>query len=344
MRRTERFRTTVFTALSGVLWLGSPIGEERVSRGQEPPATTPRSLLSQMTWLRVDVVSGRLEPHGFRSANVRIVQSREFPDGDAEELQLINDAGKASLRFERRGAFGRRLVFLDDQGRVSLRHESSDAESDSFEYEQLTGKPLQMAVRCGTQRREFRTASVWHFAFEQPELAAKSLEPLIAMLRPGWSLMRESAVVREALQRTAARTSLPDRAEVERSVRQLASDRFAERKAADRRIRDWGPSVVPILDQWDVTTLDREQRERLRGIKEALGLSGPDTPQRVAQRLAADPRIWLAMLNSESADERQFAATQWERLTGRATGFDPNAAPAIRAARRDDLLNSYRWK
>lgn len=344
MRRTERLRMTVVTALHAALFLGGPVMNARLSHGQETDAVEARTLLSQLSWLRVDVVSGKLEPRGFRSANVRIVQSRELPGGDTEELQLINDAGKASLRYERRGSSQRRVVLLDDQGRVRLRHETHDEAPSSFEYEQNVDQPLRMVVMRMSGRREYQTASIWHFAFEQPELAAGSLEPLIELVRPGWSLTREAAIVRETLQRIAPRLTVPERSDVERQVRQLASDRFADRKAADQRLRAWGPSVMPILEQIDATTLDREQRERLRGIKDALGLSGPDSPPRVAQRLAADPRVWTALLDGDSVEERRLAVMQLERLTGRSVGFNPDADAPVRAARRDELLNLRRWK
>lgn len=345
MRRTERLRMTVVTALSSVWLFGWLAFPGVASWGQDPTASDSRSLLARMTWLRVDVVSGRLEPRGFRSANVRILQSRDLPNGESEELQLISESGCTSLRFEHRRPASRDTVFVDDKGKVLLRCESSDPARDSFEFDQTVRQPLRITVTRDGNRREYRSPSLWHFAFEQPELATGSLERLIGLVRPGWSLTREADAVREALQRSADHLLVPDRADVEFCVKQLASDRFAERKAADRRLRELGPGVLPIVDQLDPTTFDREQRERLRRITEAMGLAGPDSPQQVAQRLSADPRIWTALLNHSSAEQRRLATRQVERLTGRSIGFDPDAAPAIRAARRDELLNSpRRWK
>ena len=79
-----------------------------------------------------------------------------------------------------------------------------------------------------------------------------------------------------------------------------------------------------------------------RIIASLAGDSTADRPEQVVNWLAADARIWLALLDREDASRRRLAAQQISRVLGRAVDYDPMAAPAERAQQQQalaELLN-----
>jgi hypothetical protein len=138
--------------------------------------------------------------------------------------------------------------------------------------------------------------------------------------------------------RAAAEGDLPDPGRWAVLVEQLGDERFSRREAADRELRSLGRVVSIYLQQLDASQLDAEQHYRVRRILMALSArTDNDTPPEVAQWLAGDPVVWLAMLSRDDEPTRRLAAERLKALLDGPIAFDPAADAATRQGQIDEL-------
>ena len=84
--------------------------------------------------------------------------------------------------------------------------------------------------------------------------------------------------------------------------------------------------------------MDAEQQFRVDRIAESFrGQTASDTTEQVAALLAADPSVWLALLERRQEATRRAAAKQLGVLLGEPIGVDPVADPATQKERREQL-------
>ena len=113
-------------------------------------------------------------------------------------------------------------------------------------------------------------------------------------------------------------------------MRQLASERFAERETAERELRAAGQVIVPYLQSLPSDQLDAEQTTRIRAIVGSLSVEYEDRVDRVVAWLAGDETVWLTLLDRDDLEQRRFAAAQLAALLGQEIEFDPEAAADAR--------------
>jgi hypothetical protein len=83
--------------------------------------------------------------------------------------------------------------------------------------------------------------------------------------------------------------------------------------------------------------LDVEQRRRIRSILSDTPDGSSDTPLRTAEWLAADKRVWLALLARGELDQRIAAAEHLSQLCRRPLPFDPQGTAEVRRAQLAEL-------
>lgn len=211
-------------------------------------------------------------------------------------------------------------------------------------FEQQPGMPISLVIDVGAAtEREIQASTLWHLLIAEREVAAKHLLPVLAILRPDWPLLNQSAEIERQLYSAAPDMRRLDQARLAELVDQLASERFAERQAADRDLRALGGRVVPYLKGLRPERLDAEQQFRVRRIITALsGGSNEDVPIQVAQRLRHDPEIWLVLLSRDELTTRKAAARQLQAILGRTLDFDPSAESPVRTRQLSALRSELR--
>jgi LmbE family N-acetylglucosaminyl deacetylase len=149
---------------------------------------------------------------------------------------------------------------------------------------------------------------------------------VLDQVAPRWRIAGQLASVEAALASVAGIDTSAQRRQWQAWVDQLADPSFSRRREADQALRAAGQGVLAHLRQLDPATLDLEQRRRIRAIVAAIADSSPDSPERVANWLAGDKRVWIVLLGRGDESGRQAAARQLSLLCGRPVAVDPAAS------------------
>lgn len=300
--------------------------------GTSPAAgITSTPVLSQWVrsgWLKFRVVSGRIALGGTRQHHN--VSSSSSSPNRRERLSMRTVSGQTTLFYQHSTPTVELSIEFRVRRELRLsRIPKGDSAGSPIRFEQPVNRPLVLAVGDGDQQRVYRGQTLWHLWILEPDVCRTHLLPMLKLIRPDWKLNERVAAVERELLRLASGQGLPDRRQWAELVEKLGDDRFPVREAADRQLRQLGPAALPYLQRLDFGRLDAEQQFRVRRIIRAFSQqTEDDTPASVADRLVADPEIWLALLGRPQEATRRAAAGQLARLLGGPIGVDPGADPA----------------
>jgi hypothetical protein len=202
-------------------------------------------------------------------------------------------------------------------------------------YEQPATGEVTLLVG-GQQPQRYSAPSLWHLLLVEHEVAGEHLLPMLTQLRPNWQMPDQLADVEQALIDLAGEEVGSEHRHWRTLVDQLASDRFADRQAADQSLRAGGQRVLGFLRQLEPSELDPEQKRRIAGILAAASAE-PDSSSRVAEWLVADKRVWLGLLSRGDAPQRIAAAEHLSRLCGQTLAYDPEASDDLRRVQLAEL-------
>lgn len=195
-----------------------------------------------------------------------------------------------------------------------------------LEFNQPPEGRITVKVGDGDAAKTYEADSLWHLMTAEPDLAKNDLEPLLRLLRPGWSLSSITKSIEESLFKQAGATMNFDRRAWAALVAQLGSKKYVDREDADRRLRELGQTVVPFLRNLNSAQLDPEQAYRIRVIvRRYQSDEKDDSPETAAGWLAADPEIWYALAVRSPASRREAIRDQLERILGEPTKLDADA-------------------
>lgn len=284
-------------------------------------------------WLRFDLASGRIGLSGGAAGNISTSSSS---NGQTESFSLSGNNGEPVLRYSRSNS-GEAFSVLADGGKL-LKIKRAMQGQPEVEFTQTHGEPLSFVVKSADNRQEYRGATLWHVFLAYPEVTSASLIPAIEPVSPEWNLTRLFASVEKCLLRRAFDGEDVRRNQWAENVRQLGSEEFARREAADRRLRASGAAGLAYLEQLDPKDLDAEQQFRVRRIVGYLAVKlGDSSAEQIAARLAGDTTIWLAFLDRPEVAVREAAAKQLGLITKSAIEFEANAPQEVRARQIEKL-------
>jgi hypothetical protein len=115
-------------------------------------------------------------------------------------------------------------------------------------------------------------------------------------------------------------------------VAQTADREFRVRQHASRELRGLGHAALAHLEQFEHTSLDPEQRWRVRSTRESIVANLTDAPGRVAIWLVNDESLWLGLLNDEDESCRAQAERQLARIHDRPIDYASATEREMRAA------------
>jgi hypothetical protein len=295
-------------------------------------------LANHMMSVQPTIQGGRVTAQA-RYANRNMSSTSKSPAQDrTEELRLDTLNGTANVRYK----LSMQTLAVDlnlTQGRdLRIRkYPQNDSDVRTVEFHQpregaivITGAPAPGDAKAGPgETRKFE--SVWHLFVIEPEFSRKEVEPLLGLLRSGWQLSTLAKGVEEQLLNHAANTRDFDRRRWAEMVDKLGSDAFVDREEADRALRELGRVIVPYLKNLDTDRLDAEQLHRVRAIlRRYSGQDTEDSPATVADWLAGDPDVWVALAARSAPSQRATIRSQLSGLIGEAVVLDETAdAPKL---------------
>ncbi|MBX3413871.1 MAG: hypothetical protein KF708_14365 [Pirellulales bacterium] len=271
------------------------------------------------------------------------ITSNSTNEDRSERLTIEFTGTQPTFEYELTTATEQILAQVHQGERITLRRlpRSNASEIEPMSFVQEIGTSLELRIGADGQERVHRSTSLWYLLMDEPDACREHLVPLLEMLRPDWRLMQTAQEIEEGMIRAAQSPSRTNREQWSQLVAQLGSDAFAERRAADRLLRQVGQAIIPYLDSLDSGRLDAEQRFRIRRIVGDLANDeAEDLPARVMQSAAADPRAWLTLLDRPDESLRRLALAQMQELLGEPLEFDP----AGEVAQRDEQIAQLRTR
>ncbi len=307
--------------------------------GADPPGTA--SLLKSsdhLSNIRFAVEAGRIEVWSVNDENSQETYGTQNDDRH-ENLSIETTANhEVSIRYDLETKTDKLHIEAGSGQPVIVSfHPIKSGQGDAVDFQQSAQGPLTLTVVQKGKSREVHGPTLWHLLLAEPALCQKHLLPLLEMLRPDWRLA-EPATASE--NRAMLSAEAFHRANVEQWagwVAHLASDQYAIRRAAERKLRAAGMSAIPYLESLDRSLLDSEQSSCIARIVESFDDGEEDTPEMVASRVMGDRTVWLAFLNRADESSRRVAARQLGVLVGGPISFDPGAPLATREAQVDAL-------
>ena len=290
----------------------------------------------QSRWVQFQIVDGRIRAQSpyfgrFRSTSRSVTGQR---------LAITVVGGVGVVRYDWKNDELEKVAQATETGEVRI---TESPKGDKGVYRSFT-QPTRGRVTLEFGPEEGRTRieadSVWHMMLEHPKESTDHMYPLLDVLRGGWRWEDRFENVKKALFRLAEAESTTDREQWKKLVDLLASDKFVERRRAERLLRGYGRAVLPYLQSLDQDKLDAEQRFRIKRIVLASYGGNDDTPGRVATWLVGDARVWAALMASENAERRRLATAQLSEVLGDKADFDPDADAATRGKQLEKLRKS----
>ncbi|MBN1396184.1 MAG: hypothetical protein JW959_14270 [Pirellulales bacterium] len=326
-----RFLATALAAtLFGLLAIGAAEAQDTL---------LSRMVHSQRGRLRLVVLNGRICLKWTRL--IQISSTSGGSNNTKESFQITNQNGRLNLSYSK--SSDDELVNVVVSGlndAVSInRRPRGKSNVVPVEYRQDPRNDLiLLSVGEGADRQTYRAKDLWQLLLVRREECETHLYPLLEMVRQDWKIAETVVDVEDKLMHGISEEIVQRRARWASLVEQLGDDSFAKREAADRALRAEGAAAVGFLRRLDLDRLDAEQRFRVRRILDAVvEEDGEDTPEEIAQRLAGEPDVWLALLARPELETRKTAAKQLSILLGESIDVDPNADPDSQKEQRDRL-------
>ena len=165
-------------------------------------------------------------------------------------------------------------------GRLTMRRDRINRSSEpSVEYLQIPDEPISFSLGDASAEGCIEPPSLWHLALAHPDECKQHLFPLLANhFTCCYRLPQRAAAVEAELLRVVAHDEILSRQQITELIGQLGDYHFAQREAADRRLRGLGMWISSPLEQLDLSHLDAEQQFRIRRILAAIWSleGGPD--------------------------------------------------------------------
>lgn len=278
-----------------------------------------------MRYIQVGMVAGRVT--GTAAFQGRSFSSNTQSEERQENLRIDMQGQAPGVDYQLTTKTFKVSVELSNGNQLKIvRTPIGDGKLKALEFVQPAEGKITIKVGDAAETKTYEADSLWHLMTAEPDLSKNDLEPLLRLLRPGWSLSSITKSIEESLFKQAGNSTNFDRRAWGALVAQLASTKYVDREDADRRLRELGQTVVPYLRNLSGSNLDPEQAFRIRVIvRRYQSDEKDDSPETAAGWLAADPEIWYALAVRSPGSRREAIRGQLERILGEPTKLDTDA-------------------
>ncbi len=288
--------------------------------------------------IQFDIVLGRLVGYSQhfqtkRSTSVNTIGSAR------ESLTLNITKGVADVHYELVADGTSWTIDMIEGKEVTIERRVGDVEITQLR--QPRSGNISLLVQDTSGQRYYSAKSFWHLMLRYPS-CREQLFSLVHFVRPGLRLDVSLEQLQAQLIQMAKFERPVSRDRVIELVRQMSSDQFADRQAADRKLRQIGLSAFPFLERLNMGRLEAEQRMRIKRMMREITWQRSDSPGRVAEWLVNDPSVWLALLTSNEEEVRAIAKAQLSRVYGQEFEFDLTADETTRQRQAEVLRNEFK--
>jgi len=283
-----------------VVWLVA-ISFSSGAGGQDTDAA--RSLTARQKWVRFAVVRGRITAFVTRGQG-GAAWTEDKPDGASESFGICCESGDVKIRFERRTTDEMILMQFLGAREFSVSRMPLAADVVPLQLVQPPTGEVRLTIGTAAEARTITAPTLWHLFIVERELCTSELLPLLSLLRSDWRMPQQLDQLEQRLLTFSPTAPAED---LDQLIRQLGDPQFQVRQAADRRLRNLGQSILPALESMDTSRLDKEQRLRITAICKATAGTEEDLPQRLAQWLGNDKRLWQALATTQDPNWRSRA-------------------------------------
>lgn len=304
---------------------GTSIYDGATSVAQAQLMELSPQLQGTLRYIHVGMVGGRV--NATASFSGRSFTSNTQSEERQENLRVDMTGGAPGVDYQLTTKTFKISVELTNGNQLHIvRTPLAGGKMKALDFNQPAEGRITLKVGEGDEVKTYEADSLWHLMTAEPDLAKNDLEPLLRLLRPGWSLSSITKSIEESLFKQASNTANFDRRAWASLVAQLGSTKYVEREDADRRLRELGQTVVPFLRNLSGSQLDPEQAYRIRVIvRRYQSDEKDDLPDTAAGWLTADPEIWYALAVRSPASRREVIREQLERILGEPTKLDTDA-------------------
>lgn len=291
-------RSLAGIAFGAGLLLALPVATAQT--GGDPPAT-PLAAQRRLTFF---ASGGRLQ--FYIASGDRVSKQESDEAGVQEQLRIWGDREFFTVNYRYELAWDEQEVVCEvNRAELHVSRQGGGAERPDFEFRQADA--LRLSVAEDDQRRLYVADDLWQLALIAGTDFDRTVAAATAILRPRWRLDREARAIRSQMLESARGAELPNISRWDELIAELASPRFAVRRAAERELIAQGGALAPYLNQVEVTSLDAEQRRRLANVQAALRPERFDAPARVAAAHLADAAAWIGVARGARGDDRRLA-------------------------------------
>lgn len=298
-----------------LLALGLSCSPPAASLGDEIPAS--QRLIARTNWVTCDLALGRLVVLAHRAKQDQPRIERTWPDGTEERFHVSLDRGLVSLHYSSCGPSEKLHMHIMRRDQVELDHELLGAKTlTRVRFTQEPDQPLRLTIQFeDAPPIEYTAASLWHLLLEHPAECRTHLYGLLQPLLPQRNLDADRRELQTRLLAADTDNRLVSRQAVADLVTQMADPEFRARQRASRELRTLGHAALALIDDLEHTSLDSEQRWRVRALRESIVTNATDSPDRLAAWLANDEATWRALLHDQDATCRVVAEAHLARLS-----------------------------
>jgi hypothetical protein len=306
-------------------------------------AVPASSLLDQSPAVRVQLSLGRLHVTNLRlGANRNVCTERSHGDR-VERLSITAATALPTVHYEMTDSRNRLSCDISHE-QATIVHRAGDADGKLLlALRQQNHGPVVVNTPSADTgaSSECSADSIWHLLLILPRSDRDRIVDALTIIAPSWRLAELLREIETDFERQVERQPIPDRVAIERLVERLSRREYRERQAADRELRELGPAAIPYLRAVEASDLDKEQRARIRVMREALNQPVSDGAERVVSWLSTDHGFWLDSLDSIDPARRELANRQLVRLGRLSAPVMIDADPVVRQAQIGKLKR--RW-
>ncbi len=308
-----------------------------VGAAQAAPPEESGNLILRTGWVHFDMVSGRIRARRAHYIKSKTAAVRTSGAGVNQSLRVAFDRFYPTVRYERLDAGQSFILEMEDNGLIVQSELFRPDHPVSVSYVQTKSGTHELTVRETESERRYRAPSFWHLILAEPAACREHLLPILENLHRDWHLDQAARHLKETLRDMSTRDLQLTQRQFNLLVGQLDSDRYRDRQAADRRLRDMGRIATSYLAQINPAGLSAEQQLRVRRILFDLATDQPDTARSVAVELAGNPAVFVILLEDEDADTRAAAAAHLAIILERPLDIDPHGDKEVRARQVDQI-------
>lgn len=284
-----------------------------------PNTSTLSDLLQGNASFRMVLGRAILDSKRYRVGQFRFKKSAdstdELPADTLRTLTISLEQGLPNLVLYRSTETERWMIEARGNGRCKI-HYTNSAETYALTWDQPARGMIQVNLACKGVEKAYSGLSIWHLRFEEPELCAQHLFPMLSKLEPNWNLELIATETEKRIEEVLQIEPQVNEREIHELMQEFSSNNASTRDKAHRELRAKGLAILTPLLMVDTERLDLEQRLRIERLIQNMKPNTDDTPNRLAAWLAGDYAVCQRVASRLEGEAKKQSIAYLQGLSG----------------------------